>query len=139
MPSMLASIHQSRSRCPGHRCGRLGSLSRYWRVSGGSSSTTRRCWRQPPVRCRQEAGKPFEKSRKLGRAHQNVLIFVNGDPVAATAAVGLVEFGALDLGGEHEDSEQPRTPVEEHGGIWLIRYVLRMSSLRPILPERRMA
>ncbi len=67
------------------------------------------------------AGKPFEKSRKLGKSHQNVLVFVKGDPVAATAAVGPVEFGALDLGGGADDGEQPVTPVEKHGNIWLKR------------------
>ncbi|MFQ5716352.1 MAG: DNA methyltransferase, partial [Nitrospinales bacterium] len=33
----------------------------------------------------------FEKSRKLGRMHQNVLIFVKGDPVKAAEAAGYVE------------------------------------------------
>lgn len=36
--------------------------------------------------------RPFEKSRKLGRHHQNVLIFIKGDPVAATEAIGPVEL-----------------------------------------------
>jgi len=40
------------------------------------------------------AGKQFESSRKLGKTHQNVLVFVNGDPVAATKAIGPVEAGA---------------------------------------------
>jgi hypothetical protein len=35
----------------------------------------------------------FEGARKLGKAHQNVLVFCKGDPKAATAAVGPVEFG----------------------------------------------
>jgi hypothetical protein len=39
--------------------------------------------------------KQFETSRKLGTTHQHVLIFVKGDPRAATAAVGPVEFGDL--------------------------------------------
>lgn len=41
-----------------------------------------------PVR----AGKPFEKSRKLGKTHQNVLIFVKGDARIATAACGAVDI-----------------------------------------------
>ena len=44
-----------------------------------------------PIRVRRA----FEGSRKLGRTHQNVLMFVKGDPKAATAAVGPVEFGEL--------------------------------------------
>lgn len=42
-----------------------------------------------PVR----VGRQFERSRKLGKTHQNLLVFVKGDPEAATAAVGPVEFG----------------------------------------------
>lgn len=34
----------------------------------------------------------FTKSRKLGKTHQNVLVFVKGDPKAATAACGPVEI-----------------------------------------------
>jgi DNA modification methylase len=41
------------------------------------------------------AAKQFETSRKLGKTHQNVLIFVKGNARAATAAVGPVEFGAI--------------------------------------------
>jgi len=44
-----------------------------------------------PVR----AGKQFETSRKLGKTHQNCLVFVKGDPRKATAACGMVEFGEL--------------------------------------------
>jgi 16S rRNA G966 N2-methylase RsmD len=36
-------------------------------------------------------GKQFESSRKLGKTHQNVLVFCKGDPKKATAAVGPVE------------------------------------------------
>lgn len=52
------------------------------------------------------AGKQFTASRKLGKCHQNVLVFVKGDPVKATRACGEVdvEFGlepaAPDIGGE---------------------------------------
>lgn len=46
-----------------------------------------------PVRTR----KPFEASRKLGKSHQNVLVFVKGDAQAATAACGTVDvdFGEV--------------------------------------------
>jgi len=42
-----------------------------------------------PVRVRKQ----FVASRKLGRAHQYVQVYVKGDPVAATKAVGDVQFG----------------------------------------------
>jgi DNA modification methylase len=44
-----------------------------------------------PVR----VGRQFEISRKLGRTHQNVMIFVKGDPRKATEACGAVEFGEI--------------------------------------------
>jgi hypothetical protein len=37
-------------------------------------------------------GKQFESGRKLGKTHQNVLVFCKGDPRKATAAVGPVEI-----------------------------------------------
>lgn len=39
------------------------------------------------------AGKTFQAGRKLGKTHQNVLVFVKGDPSKATEAVGDVDFG----------------------------------------------
>lgn len=42
-----------------------------------------------PVR----AGRQFEASRKMGKTHQNVLVFCKGDPKLATEAVGRVDFG----------------------------------------------
>lgn len=39
--------------------------------------------------------KQFEASRKLGKTHQNVLMFVKGSGKAATAAIGPVEFGEI--------------------------------------------
>jgi hypothetical protein len=65
-----------------------------------------------PIRTRRA----FEGSRKLGRTHQNVLIFVKGDPKAATAAVGPVEFGELafapSLGAPNSPVDTPaRGPV----------------------------
>jgi len=38
----------------------------------------------------------FVASRKLGKAHQNVLVFVKGDGKKATEAIGRVEFGDVD-------------------------------------------
>lgn len=40
--------------------------------------------------------KQFTTSRKMGKTHQNVLIFVKGDPKKATQAVGDVEVGDID-------------------------------------------
>jgi hypothetical protein len=45
-----------------------------------------------PIRVRRQ----FEVSRKLGKTHQNVLVFCKGDPRAATAAVGPCEFGDIE-------------------------------------------
>lgn len=42
------------------------------------------------------AGRQFETTRKLGKSHQNCLVFVKGDPRKATQAIGTVEFGAID-------------------------------------------
>lgn len=43
------------------------------------------------------AGKQFAASRKLGRTHQSVLVFVKGNPRRATEACGPVEFGEIAL------------------------------------------
>lgn len=42
------------------------------------------------------AGRAFETTRKLGNTHQRVLVFVKGDPRKATAAIGKVDFGAIE-------------------------------------------
>lgn len=39
----------------------------------------------------------FEVSRKLGKAHQNVLVFIKGDPEKAAEAVGRVDFRDADI------------------------------------------
>jgi len=49
-----------------------------------------------PVR----TGKAFRATRKMGKAHQNVLVFVKGDPRAATEAVGPVAVADLGEGVE---------------------------------------
>jgi hypothetical protein len=38
-------------------------------------------------------GRQFDGARKLGKTHQNVLVFCSGDPKRATEAIGAVEFG----------------------------------------------
>jgi hypothetical protein len=38
------------------------------------------------------AGKAFSTSRKLGKTHQNVLIFVKGDGKKAAQACGIIEI-----------------------------------------------
>jgi hypothetical protein len=48
-----------------------------------------------PIRVRKQ----FETGRKLGKTHQNVLVFVKGDPRKATDAIGSVQFGSLDVDG----------------------------------------
>jgi len=40
--------------------------------------------------------KQFEASRKLGKTHQNILVFIKGSAVKATKAIGPVEFGDID-------------------------------------------
>jgi len=42
------------------------------------------------------AGRYFEASRKLGKAHQNVLVFLKGDAKEATKACGICEFGEVE-------------------------------------------
>ena len=39
------------------------------------------------------AARPFNTSRKLGKTHQNVLVFCKGDPIKATEWCGDCEFG----------------------------------------------
>jgi len=41
-------------------------------------------------------GRQFDAARKLGKTHQNVLVFVKGDPRKATDAIGLVECGEIE-------------------------------------------
>lgn len=48
-------------------------------------------------------GKQFDAGRKLGKTHQNVLVFVKGDARTATAAIGKVEMG--DIGEDDQSSE----------------------------------
>lgn len=55
-------------------------------------------------------GRQFTAARKLGRTHQNVLVFCKGDPRKATEACGEVEFGEIDAeGGDPGCTSTPRT------------------------------
>jgi DNA modification methylase len=54
-----------------------------------------------PVR----AGRTFVASRKLGKAHQNVLVFCKGDPKVAAAECGNPEFGEGEGWGEEEGAD----------------------------------
>jgi hypothetical protein len=47
----------------------------------------------------------FEVSRKLGKTHQNVLVFCKRDPRAAAEAIGLAEFGDV-LDGQGDGVEE---------------------------------
>jgi hypothetical protein len=40
-------------------------------------------------------GRQFAGARKLGKTHQNVLVFVKGDPRKATQACGECDFGEI--------------------------------------------
>jgi hypothetical protein len=53
------------------------------------------------------AGKQFEASRKLGKTHQNVLVFVKGDGKRATAACGPVQMADLPSDQTSDHDEQP--------------------------------
>ncbi len=53
-------------------------------------------------------GRQFTAARKLGRTHQNVLVFCKGDPRKATEACGPVEFGEIE-GPDTGDETDPDT------------------------------
>lgn len=50
-------------------------------------------------------GRQFSAGRKFGKTHQNLLIFVKGDPKKATAACGAVEVGEVPYGEEITEEE----------------------------------
>lgn len=51
-------------------------------------------------------GKQFDTSRKMGKSHQNVFVFVKGDPRRATEACGpIVTSDLIQLGDAEADSE----------------------------------
>jgi DNA modification methylase len=53
------------------------------------------------------AGKSFRTTRKLGKTHQNVLVFVKGDPRKATE-----EIGAVDITGVLDPDDAPEAGLE---------------------------
>ena len=57
------------------------------------------------------AAKQFDASRKLGKTHQNVLVFCKGDPKKATAAIGAVEYGDPETGGAAAASGAPQPAI----------------------------
>lgn len=60
------------------------------------------------------AGKQFAASRKLGKTHQNVLVFVKGDGKRATAAIGEVEFAEIE---EEPEGSAPETETAAGGSL----------------------
>lgn len=63
-------------------------------------------------------GRGFESARKLGKTHQDVLLFVKGDPRKATEAIGPVEFGepAEFTAEPNQPSYGERVTAEQLGG-----------------------
>jgi hypothetical protein len=63
------------------------------------------------------AGKQFAASRKFGKAHQNVLVFIKGNSKKAVAALGEVEFGDVDdidpAALEKDDAPPPAESTED--------------------------
>lgn len=57
------------------------------------------------------AGKQFEASRKIGKTHQNVLVFLKGDAKKAVAAIGSVQFGELDAAEDGAEADQWGEPL----------------------------
>jgi len=62
------------------------------------------------------AGKQFEATRKVGKTHQNVLVFVKGDARKATEAIGPVEFGEIEDDGEPEATPEAGPADQEPWG-----------------------
>lgn len=59
------------------------------------------------------AGKQFEATRKFGKTHQNVLVFVKGDAKLATQAIGPVEFGAMEDDASEAAQESEDAPEDD--------------------------
>jgi len=60
------------------------------------------------------AGRVFSASRKVGKTHQNVLVFCKGDPFEATKACGDIEI-SLPEGMEDEASSPELDATEKYG------------------------
>jgi hypothetical protein len=52
-------------------------------------------------------GRQFEMSRKLGKTHQNVLVFCKGDPKTATAAIGPADYAVPEAVASAVDAAAP--------------------------------
>lgn len=61
------------------------------------------------------AGRIFIAGRKLGKTHQNVLVFVKGDPKKATEACGEIEIADLAALFPEEAEAQPATETSKYG------------------------
>ena len=55
------------------------------------------------------AGRTFAATRKLGKTHQNVLVFLKGDARKAVARCGECDFGEIDAADEFGDVMDPET------------------------------
>lgn len=84
------------------------------------------------------AGRTFAASRKLGKTHQNVLVFVKGDGAAAAQACGLVDVvdplelinaGVIQVGALDVDAMQEATANNPPGEV---RPLDEIQSLGPI-------
>lgn len=81
----------------------------------------------PPASVIVRVARQFSLGRKLGRTHQNVLVFYRGDPKVIRTELGLLDLSALEESGESEETEAPApravelSPVELHDRIWLKR------------------
>jgi 1-aminocyclopropane-1-carboxylate deaminase/D-cysteine desulfhydrase-like pyridoxal-dependent ACC family enzyme len=74
------------------------------------------------------AGKQFSTSRKLGKSHQNILVFIKGDPRKAVEACGTVDVSECFEGIEEELEPtvedavtEGLTPIQERGNYWFKR------------------
>jgi len=74
--------------------------------------------------------KQFNASRKVGKTHQNVLVFCKGDPREATRRIGAVHIDTGDIPDDDDDPEPgpdlaeftpDLTPIEQHGDVWVKR------------------
>lgn len=64
------------------------------------------------------AGKQFRASRKLGKTHQNVLIFCKGDPVRASAACGKIDVAAaMAEFDDNPEDPQPQVKAPARSGL----------------------
>lgn len=61
------------------------------------------------------AAKQFRTTRKLGKTHQNILVFIKGDPRKATEACGLVDVADSLIGIEPDDEGLEAPEAEQIG------------------------